>query len=171
MSQILYINILVDWSLSRIMTSKLVIRESESPRPAASSILILRMTSNSVIIPYWIILSTLIFDARPSIVDTTSRMLMVHSWYSVASSCTYSTLLPLVPQTYADVRVIATSGDWIIYIFVYSQILEPVKMSKYIVDMNYRIGLSVCPLVVYISIFICKAVSGHTQILFLISCI
>ena len=29
MSQILYINILVDWSLSGIMTSKLVIRESE----------------------------------------------------------------------------------------------------------------------------------------------
>ena len=29
-SQILYINILVDWSLSGIMTSKLVIRESES---------------------------------------------------------------------------------------------------------------------------------------------
>ena len=33
MSQILHINILVDWSLSDIMTSKLVIRESESPRP------------------------------------------------------------------------------------------------------------------------------------------
>ena len=30
MSQILYINILVDWSLSGIMTSKLVIREAES---------------------------------------------------------------------------------------------------------------------------------------------
>ena len=29
MSQILYINILVDWSLSGIMTSKLVIRESD----------------------------------------------------------------------------------------------------------------------------------------------
>ena len=29
MSQILYINILVDWSLSGIMTSKRVIRESE----------------------------------------------------------------------------------------------------------------------------------------------
>ena len=43
MSQILYINILVDWSLSGIMTSKLVIRESESPRPAASSILISRV--------------------------------------------------------------------------------------------------------------------------------
>ena len=52
MSQILYINILVDWSLSGIMTSKLVIRESESPRPASSSILISRMTSSSVIIPY-----------------------------------------------------------------------------------------------------------------------
>ena len=52
MSQVLYINILVDWSLSDIMTSKLVIRESESPRPAASSILISRMTSSSVIIPY-----------------------------------------------------------------------------------------------------------------------
>ena len=51
-SQILYINILVDWSLSGIMTSKLVIRESESSRPAASSILISRMTSSSVIIPY-----------------------------------------------------------------------------------------------------------------------
>ena len=55
MSQILYINILVDWSLSGIMTSKLVIRESESPRPAASSILISGMTSSSVIIPYIII--------------------------------------------------------------------------------------------------------------------
>ena len=54
MSQILYINniILVDWSLSGIMTSKLVNRESESPRSAASSILISRMTSSSVIIPY-----------------------------------------------------------------------------------------------------------------------
>ena len=52
MSQILYINILVDWSLSGILTSKLIIRESESPRPAASSILISRMTSSSVIIPY-----------------------------------------------------------------------------------------------------------------------
>ena len=51
-SQIPYINILVDWSLSGIMTSKLVIRESESPRPAASSILISQMTSSSVIIPY-----------------------------------------------------------------------------------------------------------------------
>ena len=40
MSQILYINILFDWSLSGIMTSKLVIRESESPRPVSSSILI-----------------------------------------------------------------------------------------------------------------------------------
>ena len=30
MSQILYIDILVDWSLSSIMTSKLVIRENES---------------------------------------------------------------------------------------------------------------------------------------------
>ena len=47
-----YINILVDWSLSGIMTSKRVIRESESPRPAASSILISRMTRSSVIIPY-----------------------------------------------------------------------------------------------------------------------
>ena len=35
-----------DWSLSGIMTSKLVIRKSESPRPAASSILISRMTIN-----------------------------------------------------------------------------------------------------------------------------
>ena len=52
MSQILYITILVDWSLSGIMTSKLVIRESELPRSAASSILISRMTSSSVIIPY-----------------------------------------------------------------------------------------------------------------------
>ena len=48
MSQILYINISsLDWSLSGIVTSKLVIRES-----AASSILISRMTSSSVIIPY-----------------------------------------------------------------------------------------------------------------------
>ena len=52
MSQILYINILVDWSLSGIMTAKLVIRKSESPRPATSSILISRMTNSSVIIPY-----------------------------------------------------------------------------------------------------------------------
>ena len=52
MSQIQYINILVNWSLSGMLTSKLVIRESESPRPAALSILILRMTSSSVIIPY-----------------------------------------------------------------------------------------------------------------------
>ena len=52
MSQILFINVLVDWSLSGIMTSKLVFRESESPRPAALSILISRMTSSSVIIPY-----------------------------------------------------------------------------------------------------------------------
>ena len=71
MSQILYINILVDWSLSGIMTSKLVIRESESPRPAASSILISRMTSSSVIIPYLMIhcnffidLNTLIWFKR-----------------------------------------------------------------------------------------------------------
>ena len=48
MSQILYINTLVDKNLSGIMTSKLVIRES-----AASSILISRMTSSTVIIPYW----------------------------------------------------------------------------------------------------------------------
>ena len=54
MSQILYINILVEWSLSGIMGWKRVIRESESPRPAASSILISRMTSSSVIIPYLI---------------------------------------------------------------------------------------------------------------------
>ena len=52
MSQIIYIDILVDWSLSGITSSKLVIRESESPRPAASSILISRMTSSSVITPY-----------------------------------------------------------------------------------------------------------------------
>ena len=43
---------LVDWSLSGIMTSKLVIRLSESPRLAAWSILISRMTSSPVIIPY-----------------------------------------------------------------------------------------------------------------------
>ena len=48
MSQILYINILADWSSSGIMTSKLVIRESF----AASSILISRMMSSLVIIPY-----------------------------------------------------------------------------------------------------------------------
>ena len=51
-SQISNINILVDWSLSGIMTSKRVIRESESPRPAALSILISRMTSSSVFILY-----------------------------------------------------------------------------------------------------------------------
>ena len=44
---------IVDRSLSGIMTSKLVIRECESPVPAASSVLISRMTSLSVIIPYW----------------------------------------------------------------------------------------------------------------------
>ena len=52
LSQISQMNILVDWSLSGIMTLKLAIRESESPRPMASSILISRMTSSSVIIPY-----------------------------------------------------------------------------------------------------------------------
>ena len=52
MSQLLYIDILVDWSLSGVMTSKLVIRESESPQPVASLILISQMTSSSVIIPY-----------------------------------------------------------------------------------------------------------------------
>ena len=36
------------------MTSKHAIRESEWPRPAASSILISRMTRSSVIIPYGI---------------------------------------------------------------------------------------------------------------------
>ena len=54
MSKILYIHIKVEWSLSGIMTSKLVIRESESPRAAASSILISWMTRPSVIIPYGI---------------------------------------------------------------------------------------------------------------------
>ena len=34
------------------MTSKLLIRESELPRPTATSILISRMKSSSVIIPY-----------------------------------------------------------------------------------------------------------------------
>ena len=43
------------------MTSKLVICESESSRPTASSILISRMTSSSVIIPY-ILLSSLQFN-------------------------------------------------------------------------------------------------------------
>ena len=52
MSQILYIDSLVDWSLSGIMTSKLIIHEYEKPQPAASSILISRMTSSLVIIPY-----------------------------------------------------------------------------------------------------------------------
>ena len=51
-SQRPYINILVHWSLSGIMTSKLLIRESELPRPTATSILISRMKSSSVIIPY-----------------------------------------------------------------------------------------------------------------------
>ena len=44
MSQILYINILVDWSLSSIMTSKLVIRESELSI-LSSSIIILYLTN------------------------------------------------------------------------------------------------------------------------------
>ena len=39
-------------TLSGIMTSKLLIRESELPRPTATSILISRMKSSSVIIPY-----------------------------------------------------------------------------------------------------------------------
>ena len=44
---------IVDWSqISGIVTSKLVIREYELPRPPASSILISRMTSSSDIIPY-----------------------------------------------------------------------------------------------------------------------
>ena len=51
-SQRLYIKILVHWSLSGIMTSKLLIRESELPRPTATSILISQMKSSSVIIPY-----------------------------------------------------------------------------------------------------------------------
>ena len=34
------------------MNSKVAIHESESPRPAASSIMISQMTSSSVIIPY-----------------------------------------------------------------------------------------------------------------------
>ena len=42
---------IVDWSLSGIMTLKLVIHESESPQPASLSIMISRMSS-SVIIPY-----------------------------------------------------------------------------------------------------------------------
>ena len=37
---------------SGILTSKLIIRESESPLPAALSILISQMTISSVIIPY-----------------------------------------------------------------------------------------------------------------------
>ena len=51
-SQIPFIYILVDWSLRSIMNSKLAIRESESHRSAASSIMISQMTSSSVIIPY-----------------------------------------------------------------------------------------------------------------------
>ena len=42
-SQRPYIHILVHWSLSGIMTSKLLIRESELPQPAATSILISRV--------------------------------------------------------------------------------------------------------------------------------
>ena len=57
---------LVDWSLSGLMTSKHVIRKSESPRPAASSILISRMTSSSVIIPYIIPFSD---ETNSSIID------------------------------------------------------------------------------------------------------
>ena len=34
------------------MNSKLALHESESPRPAASSIMISQMTSSSIIIPY-----------------------------------------------------------------------------------------------------------------------
>ena len=44
--------LMVDWSLSGIMTSILIICESESPWPATSSILISRMVSSSAIIPY-----------------------------------------------------------------------------------------------------------------------
>ena len=43
---------MVDWSLSGITTSQLVIRESEWPWPASSSILISLMTSSSVNNPY-----------------------------------------------------------------------------------------------------------------------
>ena len=52
------VDILVDWSLSGIMTSKLVIRESESSRPVVSSILISQKTRSSVIIPYIINIDT-----------------------------------------------------------------------------------------------------------------
>ena len=45
------------------MTSKHVIRESESPRPAASSILISRMTRSSVIIPYLMLQETVMILA------------------------------------------------------------------------------------------------------------
>ena len=44
--------IIVDWSLSGMMTSKLVIHESESPLAAASSISISQFTSTPVIIPH-----------------------------------------------------------------------------------------------------------------------
>ena len=46
------------------MTSKHVIRESESPRPAASSILISQMTRSSVIIPYFILMTVYRFLTR-----------------------------------------------------------------------------------------------------------
>ena len=52
MQRILPWAFIVDWNSSGIMTSKLVICESESPRPADSLILISRMMSSSVIIPY-----------------------------------------------------------------------------------------------------------------------
>ena len=45
--------VIIDCSLSQ-MSWKLIIRESESPQPASSSILMSRMTSSLVIIPYLI---------------------------------------------------------------------------------------------------------------------
>ena len=44
--------IYLHFSRLSIMNSKLAIHESESPRPAASSIMISQMPSSSVIIPY-----------------------------------------------------------------------------------------------------------------------
>ena len=53
---------IVDWSFSGIMTSKLVICESELPLPAAWSILISGMTSSLAIIPYLFLIAVLLIN-------------------------------------------------------------------------------------------------------------
>ena len=97
MSQILYINTLVDWSVSGIMTSKLVIRESESPRPAASSILISRMTSSSVIIPY-----RAIFLDQGELSEQIISATNAHQVLQIAKNLPYSPLWDKHKLTFMD---------------------------------------------------------------------